>query len=282
MTVSADRPPTVRIGRRRPQQLLFSLFGAMLLNRGYGPVSTRVYVQLLGELGVAEAAVRATLARLTRKGMLRRVQRGRTAYYELTGQALEMLRQAEPRVNSPAPFTHDPAEWTLLSYSMPESRRDLRHQIRARLTWWGFGGLRDGLWIAPGTVDVTQIFDAPQFEGLAELADSFAARPLPPTRVAALIGRAWDVDAIRAEHEAFLRIWTPDRDRRGQEISRVTLIGADWLQLLRIDPGLPAAHLPSDWPAPAAAALYRERVAALQPKADEDLRRLLESDLDRR
>jgi phenylacetic acid degradation operon negative regulatory protein len=165
---------------------------------------------------------------------------------------------------------------------MPESRRDLRHQIRARLTWWGFGGLRDGLWIAPGTVDVTQIFDAPQFAGLTELADAFTARPLAPTRIAALLDRAWDVAAIRAEHEAFLRIWTPDREECGREISRLTLIGADWLQLLRIDPGLPAAHLPTDWPAPAAAALYRERVAALQAKADEDLRRLLEAEAERR
>ncbi len=282
MTAAPDVPDVVRIGRRRPQQLLLSLFGALVLDRGYGPISTRVYLHLLADLGVAEAAARATLTRMTRKGLLDRVRQGRTAQYLLTPAAEDMLRRAEHRVDAAAPFDHPPDEWTLLSYSMPESRRDLRHQIRARLAWAGFGGLRDGLWIAPGTVDVTAVFEGPQFAGLAELADAFTARPVPGTRIGSLVSRAWDVEAIRAEHQAFGRLWTADRAERGRPITRLTQLGADWLQLLRVDPGLPAAHLPADWPAPASAALYRERFAALEPAATEQLERLLRSDAGRR
>ncbi len=140
----------------------------------------------------------------------------------------------------------------------------------------------DGLWVAPGRVDIAAIFAGPEFAGLAELADAFYSVPVEGTDVPRLLHRAWDVAAIRAEHEAFLATWTPDRERRGLPLTRLTLLGADWLQLLRTDPGLPAEHLPGGWPAPASTALYRERFAALEPDAAARLRKLLADDAGRR
>jgi DNA-binding transcriptional regulator PaaX len=268
--------------RRRPQQLLLSFLGAMVLDRDLPPISSRVLLHLLGDLGVAEAAGRATLARMARKGLLERRQVGRTARYVLTEQGAGLLRQAKARVFSPSPFAHPEGSWTLLSYSMPESRRDLRHQIRARLSWAGFGGLRDGLWIAPGYVDVSQVLAGDVFDGLGELAEAFHAQPTAGTDVARLVRRAWNVEAIRAEHERFLAAWEPDLAIEGRHLSRLTLLGADWLQLLRTDPGLPAEYLPDDWPAARSARTYRTRFDAFEPPADEWLRRLVASDARRR
>ncbi|MBE1537200.1 PaaX family transcriptional regulator [Actinomadura algeriensis] len=277
MTAAQDPRPR----RRAPQQLLFGFLGALVLDRGHPPIGSRVFLQLLADLGVAEAAGRATLARMTRKGLLHRVREGRTARFALTPRAERLLREATPRVRSPEPFTPPGDEWTLLSYSMPESRRDLRHQIRARLIWAGFGGLRDGLWIAPGRVDIGTIFDGPEFAGLAGLADAFHSVPAASTDVPKLLHRAWDVPAIRAEHEAFIAAWASGHDG-GRPLPLLTLLGADWLQLLRTDPGLPAAHLPDDWPAAASTALYRERYDALEPAAFAQLRDLLREDAGRR
>ncbi|NIJ11492.1 phenylacetic acid degradation operon negative regulatory protein [Saccharomonospora amisosensis] len=267
---------------RRPQQLLLSFLGSLVLDSDCPPLSTRVFLHVLGDLGVAEAAARATLARMTRKGLLERTQEGRTARFDLTPAAERLLRQAKERVDSPRPFTHADGEWTLLSYSMPESRRDLRHQIRARLAWAGFGGLRDGLWIAPGRVDIAKVFAGEQFAEVTGVADAFLAAPMSGTDVGALLRKAWDIDMIRAEHESFIAAWKPDRGRKGRWIPRLTLLGADWLQLLRTDPGLPASHLPADWPAPDSAELYRERFDELEPHASAWLRKLLHSDAGRR
>lgn len=267
---------------RRPQQLLLSFLGSLVLDCDCPPLSTRVFLHVLEDLGVAEAAARATLARMTRKGLLQRAQAGRTARFSLTPAAEKLLRQAKERVNATQPFAHCDGEWTLLSYSMPESRRDLRHQIRARLAWAGFGGLRDGLWIAPGRVDIAEVFAGEQFAEVAGVADAFLAAPMSGTDVSTLLRKAWDIDMIRSEHEAFIAAWTPDRGRKGRWISRLTLLGADWLQLLRTDPGLPAAHLPEDWPAPDSARLYRERFDELEPHASAWLRELLTSDVGRR
>lgn len=268
--------------RRRPQELLLSFLGAMVLDRDLPPISSRVLLRLLGDLGVAEAAGRATVARMTQKGLLERRQVGRTARFVLTEVGAAVLRQATARVLSPSPFAHPEGGWTLLSYSMPESRRDLRHQIRARLSWAGFGGLRDGLWIAPGHVDVSRVLAGDVFGGLGELAEAFHAQPTAGTDIARLVRRAWNVEAIRAEHERFLAAWEPDFAIGGRHLSRLTLLGADWVQLLRTDPGLPAEYLPDDWPAARSAHTYRARYEALEPQADESLRRLVASDASRR
>src|SRR3712207_6541846 len=165
-------------GAHRPQSLLLSFFGALVLDAGLPPLPSVTLLDLLADLGVAEAAGRATLKRMTQRGLLSRGQVGRTAEYALTPLADDVLREATGRVSSPTPFEHPEGEWTLLIYSVPESRRDLRHRVRARLTWAGFGGLRDGLWIAPGTVDVVAVLGRSDLADVDGLADAFAGRPI--------------------------------------------------------------------------------------------------------
>jgi phenylacetic acid degradation operon negative regulatory protein len=259
---------------RRPQALVFSFFGGVVRRRDRPPIPTAVFLRLFGELGVAPAAVRATLARMTRNGLLERVPAGRAARYRLTAAADTLVRKAAERVDSPAPFEHPDGQWTLLSYSLPETRRDLRHRLRATLTWAGFGGLRDGLWIAPGRVDVGAVFADAGLTDVAGLADWFAASPLPGVRVEDLIRRAWPVDRIRDEHERFIERW---RSRSDQEdpLARITLLGSDWLRVLRADPGLPARFLGPGWPAARSAAAYRRCYQALLPDAERRLDREL-------
>jgi phenylacetic acid degradation operon negative regulatory protein len=258
----------------RPQSLLLSFLGSVVLDEGLPPLPSAVLLDVLADLGVTEAAARATLKRMTQRGLLDRGQVGRTAQYALTPKAERVLRQAAARVSSPAPFTHSEGEWTLLSYSVPESRRDLRHRVRSRLTWAGFGGLRDGLWIAPGTVDVATVLGHDDLSDAAGLADAFAARPLPGTDVDRLVRRAWDVVALRRAHLRFVADWSAPPRVTGSLAQR-TLLGADWLALLRADPGLPAAQLGTDHPAAASTAVYQRVSTALQPAARAALLRAL-------
>jgi DNA-binding transcriptional regulator PaaX len=258
----------------RPQSLLLSFLGALVLDFDLPPLPSMILLDLLADLGVTEAAGRATLKRMTQRGLFSRGQVGRTAEYALTPLAEDVLREARGRVASPRPFEHPEGEWTLLSYSVPESRRDLRHRVRARLTWAGFGGLRDGVWIAPGTVDVAAVLGRSDLAEVADLADAFAARVLPGTDVDRLVHRAWDVPAVREAHTWFIETWSRPPQVAGS-LAQLTLLGADWLALLRTDPGLPAAQLGSDWPASTSSAVYRRVFDGLEPAARAALERSL-------
>ena len=269
-TAAARPVPGRATGGHRPQALVFSFFGGVVRGRETPPIPTAVFLRLLGELGVAEAAARATLARMVGKGLLERLQEGRTAFYRLSPTADDLVGKAAQRVLADAPFEHLDGQWTLLSYSMPESRRDLRQRLRATLGWAGFGGLRDGVWIAPGSVDAGAVLaDA----GLAEVVDHvdwFLASPMPGVKVEELVRRAWSVDRIRQHHDAFIEAWWSG-PHEGDALGQITLLGADWLRILRADPGLPARYLSADWPAAQSAAVYRRCYDALLPAARRSL-----------
>ncbi len=262
--------------RRRPEQLLLAFLGELVLGRDVAPVPSVVLVDVLAELGVGEAATRAALARMARRGLLRPVRSGRTVAYDLTPASERVLRDAHGRIFAPDPFVPEGSGWTLVTFSVPERQRDLRHRVRARLAWAGFGLLRDGLWIAPGEVDVAEVLGelAPDVAGL-DLA-AFRATEVDGFSAARSVRTAWRLDEIRDRHRVFQEEWSAWSPAGPSTAVRdLTALVADWLALLRAAPRLPAEHLDADWPSGASVSLFRARQRALAGPAQTELGRRL-------
>lgn len=265
--------------RRRPEQLLLAFLGELVLGRDVAPVPTVVLVDVLAELGVGEAATRAALARMARRGLLDPVRSGRTVAHGLTAASERVLRDAHGRIFAADPFAPEGAGWTLVTFSVPERQRDLRHRVRAQLAWAGFGLLRDGLWIAPGEVDVAEVLgqipaDAPGLDLAA-----FRAVEVDGFSAARSVRTAWRLDEIRDRHGVFQAQWAgwePDPSRGpSTAVCDLTALVADWLALLRAVPRLPSEHLDDDWPSGASVALFRARHDALAGPARAELTRRL-------
>jgi DNA-binding transcriptional regulator PaaX len=259
----------------RPQQLVLAFVGELVVDR-YEQVPARVFLDLLRSAGVRAASARATLARMVRRGLLERVKSGRTVDFSLSARGRELILAGGTRVRAATPFEHPDGEWTLLSFSFPEARRDIRHQLRARLAWAGFGPLRDGLWLAPGTVEIGDLLSG--IDGLAG-ADAalftFAGRPMPGTDVGGIVTRAFDLPGIEQAHRAFQQRWSGTWSVPPDELAELVVLTADWLELLRTDPGVPAAHLPEGWPGSRSTEVYRRRHDAVHPPAVEKLQRMM-------
>ena len=273
---TSRRVPT----RRRPEQLLLAFLGELVVDRGLGPVPTSLLIDVLAELGVAPAATRATLQRMVGRGLLDPVRAGRTVSYLLTSTAERVLLDARDRVFAQDPFAPRGGGWTLVTFSVPESRRDVRHRVRAQLTWAGFGLLRDGLWIAPGEVDVVRALASLLDEeagGDLELI-AFRAQEIAGFSVAGAVGSAWRLDEIRARHEEFQERWAgtePEADP-AEALPRLTALVADWLDLLRGAPALPVEHLGHGWPASRSVTTFRRLHEGLVVAATGELHRRLE------
>ncbi|WP_369138714.1 PaaX family transcriptional regulator C-terminal domain-containing protein [Modestobacter versicolor] len=273
-----DRAAEVRV---KPQELLLSLGGALVLDEYEDSLPTRVFLDVLGSLGVSDDATRSVLTRLTERGLLTRQQDGRVVSYGLTDSSRTVLREGRDRVEAVEPFHQPSSDWTLLSFSLPETQRDLRSRLRSRLSWAGFGCLRDGLWVAPGRVDLDPIVAVgAEVEGLQ--IDGFVASPTPGTDVARFVRRAWDLAALRREHEAFLDRWERPLPRDGDPVALFTLLGAHWIRLLRLDPVLPERYLGADWPAHRSARAHRAVFTSLQPRARADFADLVRDARSRR
>jgi phenylacetic acid degradation operon negative regulatory protein len=234
--------------RLRPQSLMLTVLGNYVLGRDIA-VFSGSFIELFARLGVGEHAARSTLTRMVSRELLSRHRRGRRMHFGLTPRSEEILVDGERRVwRRGAVNTDWDGRWTVLTFSMPESWQRVRHDLRARLTWAGFGSLGNGMWIAPSRVDVAPIVAE---LGLNEHVKVFSGTAEAPTDVAGMLRDAFDLDALATGYRAFLERW--DRPRpvpdAPDDLARYLWMTTEWLQLVRTDPRLPVERLPADWPA---------------------------------
>lgn len=236
---------------RQPKQLLLAFFGEHVVDRDVPPLRASALIDVLEGVGVAAPATRATLDRMVRRGMLARERRGREILFSLTREGSAVLREATERVRGPRPFAPHGEGWTLVTFSVPENQRTLRHRLRSALIWEGFGPLRDGLWLAPGEVDLASALEPLRADLPAGAVTGFHAHELPGFAMADGVRAAWDLESISNAHTTFIETWSsPSADAEaGSALAARTMLVADWLELLRADPRLPRHFLGADWPA---------------------------------
>jgi phenylacetic acid degradation operon negative regulatory protein len=258
---------------RKPAQLLLAFYGEMVMDRDDQPVPASLLLDVLDGAGIAPATTRATLNRMAHRSMLTRVRTGRAIAYGLTKEGSEVLREAGMRVNRPRPFDPQGSGWTLVTFSVPEGQRQLRHRLRATLTWAGFAPLRDGLWVAPGEVDLSAALHPLARELPDGALTGFLAREAPNFAMGANVESAWQLGDIRAAHLAFAEDWreAPTPAGATPALTARTALVADWLALLRTDPGLPSGYLGADWPSDASTAIYRSRHTELAADSEQEL-----------
>jgi phenylacetic acid degradation operon negative regulatory protein len=221
---------------------------------------------VLGRLGIGEHATRSTLARMTRRGLLERHKRGREIYFGMTPRCAAILEDGRKRIWHVGAVNQSAADdFTLLTFSMPESLRRERYDLRARLTWAGFGLLQNGAWLAPSRIDVAPI--------VAELdlgphVRVFRIRAIAPTDPAAVIRETFDLDALAMHYRAFSATWRKQLRRKAPDALSLTLrLSTQWLRIIRDDPRVPVRLLPKDWPAIEAQRIFRTLHRASFPRA---------------
>lgn len=264
-------------GARHPRRLLRALLGEQVRIGVDEPMRAGVYLDVMRGAGVAPPTARAGLDRMVLRGFLTRARVGREVQYGLTDSAREVLREASERIHSPQPFAPRGPGWTLITFSVPEEQRALRQRLRAALSWAGFAPIRDGLWVAPGEVDLDRALRPVRADLPEHCLVAFRAHDLPDHPLVPSARGAWDLDELRGQHERFLAVWSGGRDAAGvaAPLSTLTLLVADWIALLRADPRLPEALLEPDWPAARSYETYRACRAELAEPAEAELRRLL-------
>jgi phenylacetic acid degradation operon negative regulatory protein len=258
--VKGNRPVT------RPNSFIFTVFGDFVRGKD-DAIWVGSLVRLMAEFGLSEQAVRAALSRMSRQGWLESSRVGSRSFYSPTPLGKRRVDEIGKRIYV-APQDAWDGRWRMLSYTVPETKRELRDRLRKDLTVLGLGPLSASLWISPREV-IEPVRDAVRALGLEARIDMFVAHYEGPLSDAELVRKCWDLDAIgRAYSEFIARYAAYGRSLSDTQsfVTRVWLVH-DFRKFAYIDPGLPAALLPSDWAGTRAGALFREFYAALRPAA---------------
>ena len=131
----------------KPRSLVFDLFGDYLRYRG-GEVRLRGLAALMSCFEIPEPTVRVVVGRLRRDGWLTSRRDGRETLYALTDRSWQLLDEGRQRIFGRESGQWN-GEWHMVIYSVPESERAVRDQLRKKLAWWGFGPLSSSVWISP-------------------------------------------------------------------------------------------------------------------------------------
>lgn len=262
-----------------PQHLIVTLLGDYWWGRREHLPSSGL-VALACEFDITATSARAALSRLARRGLLDSTRQGRRTYYGLTARAEQVLAEGLHRIMAfgveDRPWS---GSWVVVIFSVPEDQRDLRHVLRTRLRWLGFGPLYDGVWVSPRAVAEETARE------LIELGVA-SATVLESRVVRALEGgdplRAWDLDALCREYEAFVAEFSPLLERvqagdvGGAEalVARTRVMDA-WRQFPGLDPELPEDALPAGWPRREAQRIFARVYDALGPLAEVRFRQIL-------
>ncbi len=246
------------------RSVLITLLGRYLAGRGRAAYSG-TFIEVLGQAGFSDHAVRSALARMVPRGQLERHRRGRRTYFAPSPAMERLLIEGRRRIYEVDPVL--PAwdgRWTLLSFSLPEHRRAERHRLRVRLAWAGFGSLRHGLWVAPGRHETDVLVDGLPIQ---DLVSSFHGRTHGPTSATQIVHRAWDLDAMAEAYRSFTQRWSGHLDDDMPTLARHLWLITDWRLLLRETQPLPAEVLPTDWPAREAGERFHELDHQWTPEA---------------
>jgi phenylacetic acid degradation operon negative regulatory protein len=259
----------------QPRQLIVTVYG--LYSRGAGGwMSVASLVSLLGDLGIDEPAVRSSISRLKRRGILVARRSGGAAGYELSGEGQAILREGDHRI-----FRRERARlgdgWLLAVFSVPEAERHQRHVLRSQLSRLGFGTAAPGVWIAPAYLHEATAEMLARL-GLSGYADLFHADHLAFGDLAAKVRQWWDLDRTErlasdfvAAYEPVLLGWPGRRaaSRPREAFADYVRVLTDWRRLPYLDPGLPAELLPPGWTGARAAEIFFTLQSRLAGAADE-------------
>jgi len=263
------------------RSLLFTIL-ADVVYRDPQPVWTASLLYVLKQAGFSEQASRQAIARGAAAGWMTGERVGRETRWTLTKTLTRVFDEGVPRVYGFASGRQDwDGRWLVLMISIPQEQRSVRKRLYAALRWAGLGNPMPGLWLTPHTERLDEV---QRVVGDLELTGSTVSVVGEPGAIglgeAAIVQRAWDLDAVAASYQELLARFEGMQPPAGDPVllAHLELTGA-LRHFPYVDPQLPEAILPewigrdatsrlqelvSDW-SEAAHARWQEIIAANAP-----------------
>lgn len=268
------------------RSMIFTLYGDYI--RHYGnEIWIGSLIRLLEEFGNNDQSVRAAISRMGKQGWVTSSKKGNKSYYSLTKIGVARIEEAAKRIYKLGPDTWD-GKWRILTYTIPEEKRNLRDEFRQELVWSGFGMLLNSCWISPNNLDSEVKLLIGKYE-IEPYVHFFVSEYKGPDENEALVKQCWDIDNINAKYEEFIDVYSKkyvmDKNKilNGEMtdaacfVERAKLVH-EYRKFLFIDPGLPEELLPDKWLGGHAASLFSDYYKTLAEPANQFFESVFEKD----
>ncbi|SDI41004.1 transcriptional regulator, PaaX family [Alteribacillus persepolensis] len=248
----------------KPRSLLFTLYGEYVQYYG-GEAWVGSLIQFMKRFGISESSVRGAILRMVQKDLMQVRKIGNKSYYSFTAEGKRQIDDGVERVYSIRRSEWD-GMWRILTYSFPESKRELRNEVRKELTWTGFGAISNSTWVSPNPLE-SRVLELMERYQLQDYITLFSSSEVLSHANEDIVNKGWDLQQISKEYEQFIEKYQKIFDELSEKAFQNTLtdeecfiertkIVHEYRKFLFQDPGFPNELLPANWTGTAARELF--------------------------
>lgn len=236
--------------KERRTKILLSLF--LLSDVNFSPVAIDTRVQKIFDLSLNQKT-RGTLSGMIKEGLIEKNQASSTniqkqddnrdSSYILTDKGFRELCLSFPFFR----FLKDSwdGKWRIISYEIPESKREIRDRLRREMQGWGLGPWHRSFWLTPHPIieDLRLLVEKKEEEKYMQAFESdhsFGDREV-------LIEKVWGKSALENKYRNLFKKWHEILSKEGDKADKLRTIIGEYIVLLREDPGLPKDLVGEKW-----------------------------------
>lgn len=235
--------------KERRTKILLALF--LFSDVNFSFVNFNEQTQLAFDLSLNQKT-KGTLSGLIKEGLLEKNYLTQTEsessgsadnQYRLTEKGFDQLCLEFPFVRF-LKYQWD-GKWRILSYEIPERKRDLRDKLRRELAGWGLGPWHRSFWLTPHPIiePLRALISQKEEE---QYVQAFESEHVFGDR-AVLIEKVWGMSQLDKKYRELFKKWHDILAREGDKVEKFRKIIDNYVDILRDDPGLPKEVVGEKW-----------------------------------
>jgi phenylacetic acid degradation operon negative regulatory protein len=136
-------------------------------------------------------------------------------------------------------------KWRIISYEIPEAKREIRDRLRRQMQGWGLGPWHRSFWLTPHPIieNLRQLIEGKEEEKYFQ---AFEANHVFGNREV-LIEKVWEKSKIDRNYRELFKKWHDILSKDIDKITKFSQVIDSYVDLLKTDPGLPKELVGESW-----------------------------------
>ena len=136
-------------------------------------------------------------------------------------------------------------KWRIISYEIPELKREIRDRLRREMQGWGLGPWHRSFWLTPHPVinrlkDLVFQKEEEKYIQAFEADYAFGDREI-------LIEKVWEKSNLDKNYRELFKKWHDILSSNEEKIEKFKKVIHSYIEILRQDPGLPKELIGENW-----------------------------------
>lgn len=135
--------------------------------------------------------------------------------------------------------------WRIISYEIPESKREIRDRLRREMKGWGLGPWHRSFWMTPHSIisDLNDLVFGKEEEKYVQAFES--THVFGDTNQ--LVEKVWGKTELDKKYRELFKLWHEELSTEKDKKEKFKTIVYSYISLLRDDPGLPISLVGKKW-----------------------------------